>query len=216
MNPEEIAALRKEYINKPMELESLEKDPFELFFTWFKESRDAAELEPNAMALATADSAGKPSLRMVLLKGLEDGGFYFYTNYESRKGKELDTNPNAALLFWWQTIERQVRIEGVVSKAAEDISDRYFDSRPVGSQIGAIVSPQSRPISGYEALSDRFEAVQTAYMANERLERPKHWGGYLLIPHAFEFWQGRENRLHDRFRFELDAGGIWVINRLAP
>jgi len=216
MSEEEIAALRKEYINRPMELADLEKDPFELFFTWFKEARDAAELEPNAMALSTVDMHGHPSVRMVLLKGLEDKGFYFYTNYESRKGRELEHNPNAALLFWWQTIERQVRIEGEAIKVDPDTSDKYFKSRPIGSQIGAIVSPQSKPIKGYDELASGFEHVQQMYMINESLERPAHWGGYKLIPRAFEFWQGRENRLHDRFRFELMESDDWQIDRLAP
>jgi pyridoxamine 5'-phosphate oxidase len=211
-----ITELRRHYQNEALDLEHLDKNPFLQFKDWFDAAVKALEIEPNAMALATADKSAIPSLRMVLLKGIEHEAFIFYTNYQSRKGLELDANPHAALLFWWQTLERQVRIEGVVERVPEEMSDEYFASRPLGSQIGSIVSPQSRPISDYTELADGFEQVQKEYMINQQLARPKHWGGYMLIPQAIEFWQGRENRLHDRFRYEKSNDGTWKIDRLAP
>ncbi len=211
-----ITELRRHYQNEPLDREHLDKSPFVQFKTWFDAAVKAIEIEPNAMALATVDNAAIPSLRMVLLKGMENESFVFYTNYQSRKGQELSENPNAALLFWWQTLERQVRIEGIVEKLPEAKSDEYFSSRPLGSQIGAIVSPQSRPIKDYTELAEGFEHVQNEYITTQQLTRPKHWGGYRLIPQAFEFWQGRENRLHDRFRYIKSNDETWDIDRLAP
>jgi pyridoxamine 5'-phosphate oxidase len=208
--------LRRHYQNEPFDESHLESEPILQFKKWFEEAAKAEEIEPNAMALATVSKNGAPSLRMVLLKGLEESGLVFYTNYESRKGRELADNPNAALLFWWQTLERQVRIEGTIEKVSPEISDAYFQSRPGGSQIGAIVSPQSRPIHHNEEIGRKFAQIQHAVDQGAVLHRPGHWGGYVLKPVAFEFWQGRENRLHDRFRFELQDSGFWTYMRLAP
>jgi pyridoxamine 5'-phosphate oxidase len=211
-----ITELRRHYQNEPLDIDHLDKSPFNQFRIWFEAAVKAMEVEPNAMALATANIDAIPSLRMVLLKGVEDESFVFYTNYQSRKGQELSENPHAALLFWWQTLERQVRIEGKVEKLPESKSDEYFSSRPLGSQMGAIVSPQSRPIKDYTELAEGFEQIQNEYMISQQLTRPEHWGGYMLVPHAFEFWQGRENRLHDRFRYIKSNEGMWDIDRLAP
>ena len=216
MDAIKLADLRRHYQNEPLDIQHLEPDPFLQFTRWFEAAAKAEELEPNAMALATSDLEGRPSLRMVLLKGVEGGRMIFYTNYKSRKGRELENNPHAALLFWWQTLERQVRIEGVVHRAPATMSDQYFESRPLGSQMGAIVSPQSMVIPDYAALEQGFEDVQQQFQERQQLTRPEHWGGYMLNPTAFEFWQGRENRLHDRFRFERDESHQWKISRLAP
>jgi pyridoxamine 5'-phosphate oxidase len=216
MDSIKLADLRRHYQNEPLDLHHLEPDPFLQFTRWFEAAAKAEEVEPNAMALATADADGRPSLRMVLLKGMESGGMVFYTNYLSRKGHDLEQNPHAALLFWWQTLERQVRIEGVIHRVDPTVSDAYFQSRPIGSQMGAIVSPQSKPISDYSELANGFEKVQAEYQEKQHLSRPDHWGGYVLKPTCFEFWQGRENRLHDRFRFAMGEDRQWHIQRLAP
>ena len=189
------------------------RDPFEQFDRWFAEAQQAGFREPNAMALATADAAGKPSLRTVLLRGWDRRGFCFYTNYESRKGRELEANPNAALLFYWDQLERQVRLEGRIARLSAEDSDAYFSSRPRGHRLGAWVSEQSSSIPNREALEARMREVEARFP--HEVPRPPHWGGYRLTPARFEFWQGRPNRLHDRLAFSAD-GARWIRERLAP
>lgn len=215
MSKKEISELRKEYASRILTEAEVNPDPFVQFDLWFKEAAEALEIEPNAMALATADKSGKPANRMVLLKGIEDGGFCFFTNYLSRKGKQLSDNPFAALLFWWSTLERQVRIEGKIEVLDPGKSDNYFKSRPIGSQVGAIASPQSEIIESRADMEARFATEWEMYQETSIVERPEYWGGYVLIPDLFEFWQGRPNRLHDRIQFKLNEGGEWVMNRLA-
>ncbi len=210
-----INQLRREYSSRTLDLADLDRDPLRQFDLWFREASEAGEYEPNAMSLATASADGLPSVRMVLLKGVEEGGFYFYTNYLSRKGQELADNPRAALLFWWQTLERQVRIEGVVTKAEELRSDGYFDSRPEGSRLGAVSSPQSAEVPDRAWLEKALNEAAVSYETSGHIGRPAHWGGYVLTPHRIEFWQGRPNRLHDRMVY-LQENGSWRIARLAP
>jgi pyridoxamine 5'-phosphate oxidase len=179
---------------------------------------DVLELDvplANAMTLATADATGQPSARIVLLKGFDERGLVFFSNYGSRKGRELENNPKAALLFWWQPLQRQIRIEGVVERTDKDESDAYFMSRPRASNLSAMGSPQSQVIPGREWLEERV-AELGAYWADKELVRPEGWGGYRLVPRTFEFWQGRADRLHDRLCYSLDQSGRWCIDRLAP
>ena len=166
------------------------------------------------MTLATTDSEGQPSARIVLLKSFDDRGFVFYTNYNSRKGRDLADNPRACLLFYWSPLWRQVRVEGTIEKVSEAESDEYFHSRPLGSKIGAWASDQSQPVSGRAQLEKRFEEFGWKFADN--VPRPPHWGGYRVRPSEIEFWQGRENRLHDRLRYKLQKDGTWLIERLAP
>lgn len=201
--------------DKLMESEA-EQDPFRQFAKWFKTAIEAKIPEPNAMVLATSTANGRPSARVVLLKEVESEGFVFYTNYESRKGRELAENPHAALVFNWLELHRQVRVEGLVEKVSGDTSTEYFQSRPKGSQIGAWASPQSQMISRRELLEENVRELEATYASTEKLPRPEHWGGYRLVPHAVEFWQGRSSRLHDRLLYSLKEGGSWEIVRLAP
>ena len=166
------------------------------------------------MTLATADKEGQPTARIVLLKSFDDQGFVFYTNYDSRKGHELAENPRVCLLFYWSPLWRQVRIEGSVAKVSEAESDEYFNSRPIGSKLGAWASDQSQPVESREQLEKRFEEFSSRFADN--VPRPPHWGGYRVKPVVVEFWQGRDNRLHDRLRYNLQPGGSWIIERLAP
>ena len=199
-------------------LDRVELCPFEQFESWLEDAFDTDEIiEPNAMTLCTIDSCtedskSKPSARIVLLRGFSESGFEFYTNYNSRKGKEIASNNNAALCFYWDKLERQVRIEGKVSKLSESKSDEYFNSRPRGSKISAIISEQSQEIASKENLENKFNELE---LNKEELERPKHWGGYILSPNKIEFWQGRPNRLHDRFVYILNEDQ-WKIKRLNP
>jgi pyridoxamine 5'-phosphate oxidase len=208
-----VADMRQSY-EKNFLIESQAGDgPFDLFTRWFDEAVAAQVPEPNAMTLATVDASGQPSARIVLIKGYDQDGFVFYTNYESRKGQELLAEPRAALLFFWQPLERQIRIEGTIAKIDGATSDAYYRSRPLSSRIGAWASPQSQPITR-EALEARTAEFGERY--GDDPPRPPHWGGYRLRPEAFEFWQGRRSRLHDRLRFHRDEQSQWSLDRLAP
>lgn len=189
-------------------------DPFELFSTWYKEAEESGLVHPEAMALATATPDGRPSSRIVLLKEVDDGGFVFYTNYESRKGQELEANPQASLAFHWAVLERQVRVEGSVERVSREQSADYFHSRPRGSQIGAWASQQSRPLDERTTLEERV-AHFTKKFEGDEVPLPDFWGGFRIRPRRIEFWQGRTSRLHDRLVFETD-GGSWTTHRLYP
>ncbi len=216
ITPAELAALRKNYARETLSEQDVRHDPISQFDAWFNEALDSQLPEPNAMTLATVNALGQPSARVVLLKGIDHQGFVFYTNYESRKGQDLEANPRAALLFAWLELERQVRIEGAVEKVSEEESRAYFQSRPVGSQIGAWASPQSRPVSGREVLENTVAQLQQEYAGALMLPLPSFWGGYRLRPERIEFWQGRESRLHDRILYTREDSGHWRIERLAP
>lgn len=210
-----FADLRKEYMQRGLDEGDMDADPIRQFQTWFDAARAASPFEPNAMALATVGADGRPSVRMVLLKGLDERGFVFYTNYESRKGRELEDTPWAALDFFWPEMERQVRVEGNIERVTAEESDNYFRSRPVGSQLGATASHQSEIISGRDVLERRVAELGEQYRDQE-IPRPEYWGGYRVVPDFIEFWQGRLNRLHDRLRYRLSADGSWKIERLSP
>ncbi len=208
-----IADLRKDYTQAG--LEQGHPSPFKQFELWFNQALAADLLEPNAMTLATVTSEGKPDARIVLLKGFDTQGFVFYTNYRSQKGQELAANPHAALVFLWGDLERQVRVVGRVEKATDLEADTYFQSRPLGSRLGAWASTQSEVIPSREVLEARMKALEAEYQGRE-IPRPDHWGGFRVVPTEIEFWQGRPSRLHDRLRYRLQDGGVWVIDRLAP
>jgi pyridoxamine 5'-phosphate oxidase len=210
-----IADLREDYRLKSLDFTDVTTHPFSQFETWFQEAITAQILEPNAMILATV-ADGKPSARVVLLKGLTSEGFVFFTNYTSRKGVELAENPNAALCFNWLDLQRQIRIEGVVEKISEEESDAYFNSRPFSSRIGAWASPQSQIIPNRSILEENVVKLTQKYENTEGVPRPEHWGGYILFPTLIEFWQGRSSRLHDRIRYDKTEKGDWEMVRLAP
>jgi pyridoxamine 5'-phosphate oxidase len=210
----EVADLRREYQMSRLDEASSDADPFRQFERWFEEAVRAGLPEPNAMGLATAEG-GRPSLRIVLLKGFDERGFVFYTNYLSRKGRELDANPMAALTFFWAELERQLRIEGRVERVSAEESDAYFQSRDRGSRVGAWASPQSELIGSREVLEARAAEAQARFEGQELVPRPPHWGGFRVLPDYFEFWQGRPSRLHDRLAYTPAAGG-WQRARLAP
>ncbi|MCC6283278.1 MAG: pyridoxamine 5'-phosphate oxidase [Saprospiraceae bacterium] len=213
--PLDLSMLRKNYALEALSEIDVHHDPLAQFDHWFREAMEAQMPEPNAMTLATADAEGRPSARIVLLKGIDHQGFVFFTNYESRKGRELAENPQAALLFNWLELERQIRIEGRVERIDAQASEAYFQSRPKGSQIGAWTSPQSQVIPGREVLLDKQKDLETQYAAAEVLPLPPFWGGYRLLPEVLEFWQGRPSRLHDRIRY-VHVEDRWKIERLAP
>jgi pyridoxamine 5'-phosphate oxidase len=208
-----IADLRKDYALKRLDETDVDADPFTQFHAWLAESIEAQVPEPTAMTLATADEQGSPSARIMLLKALDGRGFVFYTNYESRKGRQLAARPRAALTFFWKELERQVRIEGGIEKVSSAEADEYFASRPLGSRIGAWASTQSAEIASRQWLESRVKAAQAQY--GDSPPRPPHWGGYRVVPEWLEFWQGRQSRLHDRIAYRREAGG-WKIARLSP
>jgi pyridoxamine 5'-phosphate oxidase len=209
-----LAELRKEYTKGGLNERDLRPNPFEQFQLWLDQAIAAELKEPNAMCLATADADGFPSARMVLLKGVDERGFTFYTNYESRKGEELEENPHAALVFYWAELERQVRIAGAVEKVTREETEAYFATRPRESQLGAWVSEQSAVISGRKTLEEQTVALEKWYEGLE-IPAPPNWGGYRVKPDEIEFWQGRPGRLHDRLRYGLEEGK-WLVERLAP
>lgn len=211
-----IADMRQSYRSQPFDVRDVDKNPFTQFKKWFENAVAVNILEPNAMTLATANAKGQPSARVVLLKGYDEQGFTFYTNYNSQKGHDISVNPNVALVFAWLPLARQIRIEGRAAKIAPHLSDAYFQSRPKKSQIGAWASPQSQVITSRQVLEDNFQQLSQQYAHVEKLERPPHWGGYRVVPHLVEFWQGRPSRLHDRIGYRLENNGNWNIERLAP
>ncbi|NEQ80001.1 MAG: pyridoxamine 5'-phosphate oxidase [Moorea sp. SIO2I5] len=210
-----VADLRKEYTLKGLSETDVHPNPFEQFKIWFDQAVAAELPEPNAMTIATATPDGKPSARMVLLKGYDQRGFVFYTNYESNKGQQLIENPWAAITFWWAELERQLRIEGRVEKLTAAESDDYFNSRPKDSQLGAWVSDQSQVIPSREVLEQQLQQLKQDY-ENKEVPRPPHWGGFRVIPSEIEFWQGRPSRLHDRLLYNRGEDGDWVLKRLSP
>ncbi|MGL4464254.1 MAG: pyridoxamine 5'-phosphate oxidase [Planctomycetia bacterium] len=210
-----IADLRKEYTQSGLTEAELDADPFRQFDRWFREAAAAGVDEPNAMTLATADAAGRPSARIVLLKHYDPRGFVFFTNYDSRKGGELEANPHAALVFFWPSLERQIRIVGSVEKTSAAESDEYFHQRPLDSQLGAWSSRQSSTLVGRAELESSWAAAKERY-AGGVVPLPPFWGGYRLAPTELEFWQGRPSRLHDRLRYARRDDGGWSIDRLSP
>jgi len=210
-----LAEIRKEYSKATLDFTNVATDPIHQFTKWFDEAINAKVLEPNAMSLATVSNDNRPSCRIVLLKGIEENKFLFYTNYQSHKGKELENNPVCALTFFWPELERQVRIEGVAGRVGENQSMEYFQSRPLGAQVSAWASPQSSIIENRTILEERVKQIEKRFEGNKVLPRPHQWGGYAVEPHMIEFWQGRENRLHDRLEY-VRVEGSWKIHRLAP
>lgn len=208
-----VADLRKEYTRSGLLESDAAPDPIDQFRRWFEEALSADLHEPNAMTIATATRDGRPSARVVLLKGFNERGFVFHTNYEGRKGQELEANPNCALTFYWGELERQVRIEGRATRVPDEESDAYFASRPRGSQLGAWASEQSRPVEDRTELERRLKELEEEYEGRE-IPRPSFWGGFRVEPERMEFWQGRENRLHDRLLYSESGGGAWKIHRL--
>ncbi|MEO1050670.1 MAG: pyridoxamine 5'-phosphate oxidase [Bacteroidota bacterium] len=210
-----LADIRKEYSLESLDIDDVKASPIEQFQLWFDEAIKAEVIEPTAMNLATVNEKGRPSSRIVLLKGIEKDAFVFYTNYQSRKGSDLLKNNFGALTFFWPELERQIRIEGVVDRVDESESTAYFQSRPRGSQVGAWASPQSAAIASREILEERVKSIEEKHQGEEVLPRPKQWGGYAVSPYMIEFWQGRESRLHDRIVY-IQEESDWKILRLAP
>lgn len=215
---EHLENLRQDYSLMSLDEKEVFENPIRQFQKWFKEAQEAGEIEPNIVIVATATTKGVPSARVLLLKGVDDAGFRFYTNYNSNKGQELEENPNVSMVFIWQSVQRQVRIQGLAEKLPEAISTTYFQSRPKDSQIGAWASPQSKVIKDRAILEKAVEKLTEQYANEEVLPKPKEWGGYLVKPYQIEFWQGRSNRLHDRLRYTITELNPkkWTIERLAP
>ena len=211
---DDLAHLRKMFSLRPLDELGVDLNPFEQFRQWFEEAMKAELHEPTAMVLATATPDGKPSARVVLLKGFDERGLSFYTNYEGRKSAELSANPQAALLFFWGELERQIRIEGAVERTSKEESEEYFKTRPLDSRLSAWASKQSSVIPSRSFLEHKMSDLKSRY-GNREVPLPPFWGGFRLRPQVFEFWQGRENRLHDRVRYMLH-GGVWQIERLSP
>jgi pyridoxamine 5'-phosphate oxidase len=214
MPKRDLSHLREVYQLGTLELENCHEDPFVQFDRWFHQALDAAIFEPNAMTLATANRSGQPSARIVLLKNFSHEGFIFYTNYESKKGQEMAVNDQVSLLFWWREHQRQVRIDGTVSKIGREEASIYFHIRPVGSQIAASISPQSHVIPDRNFLDEKIKSMEEQYRDAE-IPLPQNWGGYIVKPFLFEFWQGRTNRLHDRIEYIFENNS-WNKHRLAP
>jgi pyridoxamine 5'-phosphate oxidase len=210
-----LEELRADYRLEELDEARCETNPFTQFQKWFMEAQAAELKEPNAMSLATATFAGKPSNRIVLLKEMGEDGFVFYTSYTSRKGLELETNPNCAATFFWAELERQVRIEGRAERVSQEKSEAYFRTRPKGSQLGAAISNQSAVLNSRQPLIDRLAVLEKQYADTNQVPMPSYWGGYRIIPNSIEFWQGRPNRLHDRLLYLRD-GETWRIERLSP
>ncbi len=208
--------IRREYALKGLDREDLLDSPVALFQRWFQDALDAKVHEPNAMTLATVQSDGRPAARIVLLKGLDERGFCFFTNYDSDKGLQLSERPVASLVFFWPEMERQVRVEGPVGRVSTEESEDYFHKRPRGAQIGAWASDQSRVIPDRAWLEGRMKELEKRFENEEVIPLPEHWGGFRVTPEKIEFWQGRPNRLHDRFRYSLDESQEWRIERLSP
>ncbi len=207
--------LNKQYGLYELDEKDLSSDPIIQFDLWYEDAVKADLIHPNAFTLATSTNDGKPSSRVLLLKGFDEKGFIFYTNSQSKKGDDLSNNPFAAISFWWGKLERQVRVEGQIEIVSSDEADEYFSSRPRGSQIGAWASDQSSVIESRDILDNRFKEFEDKYK-DMSIPRPPYWNGYRLIPNSIEFWQGRDNRLHDRIRYNLQPGGKWIRERLAP
>jgi pyridoxamine 5'-phosphate oxidase len=212
MNP---ADLRREYASQSLLETEVAKNPIEQFERWWLQANETEIVEANAMTLATASTDGMPSARIVLLKGYDNSGFVFFTNYNSYKSLQLLENPKACLVFFWKELERQVRITGLVEKISDEENDAYFNSRPVGSRVGAHASPQSQVIESREWLDENYKQLASTLDA-DNIKRPVHWGGYRVKPVIIEFWQGRPSRLHDRLQYSLEDSGVWKIERLAP
>jgi pyridoxamine 5'-phosphate oxidase len=204
-----------DHISRGLHRRDLDSDPIKQFSNWFTAAIEAGIRDVSAMSLATATADGRPSVRIVLLKGFDHDGFVFFTNYESEKGRQLEANPYAALAFYWIEVDRQIRISGNAEKTSREESERYFHSRPIGSQLGAWASHQSQVLDARRILDARM-AQMTERFADKPIPLPPHWGGYRVKPETMEFWQGRANRLHDRFRYSRQPKGSWVIDRLAP
>jgi pyridoxamine 5'-phosphate oxidase len=215
MDNQELQNLRQDYSAATLTEKEVKQDPINQFDKWFNDAVAAAVLEPNAMTLATATHNGLPSARIVLLKGFNKEGFMFYTNYLSRKGKEMAKNPMASVVFFWPELERQVRIEGTIEKLSREQSEEYFHSRPKASQLGAVVSAQSQEIVGRKVLEEKMAELEKEYEDKE-VPKPSYWGGYIIKPRLVEFWQGRRSRLHDRIVYKKIDNKNWKIVRLAP
>jgi len=216
MDAIDLAGLRREYETQGLRRAELHHDPIEQFATWFSTALNSALPDANAISLATATPGGKPSVRVVLLKGFDQRGFVFFTNYESDKGRELASNPQAAFVVYWVQLERQIRVAGRVEKTSRKESETYFHARPRGSQLGAWVSRQSEVIDARRILDARLAEMTERFAGSNEIELPPHWGGYRIVPETMEFWQGRANRLHDRFRYTRQNDAPWLIERLAP
>jgi pyridoxamine 5'-phosphate oxidase len=210
-----LSDLRRDYTLAGLTEADLDPDPIAQFRAWFDEAQVARGAEPNAMSVATVDVEGRPSVRTVLLKGLDERGFVFFTNYGSAKGRALTENPRAELLFYWAELERQVRIAGRVEQTSRAETEAYFRSRPIGNQIGALVSPQSQVIPNRDVLEQRYIELERQYESGD-VPLPDHWGGYRVVPETIEFWQGRKSRLHDRLRYRREGSDAWLVERLAP
>ncbi|MGI9158093.1 MAG: pyridoxamine 5'-phosphate oxidase [Marmoricola sp.] len=217
MGTEDLRSLRHEYADHGLAESEMSVDPVTMFRRWMGDAIDAGIGEANAMVVSTVSAEGRPSSRMVLLKGVRDDGFVFYSNYDSAKGRELAANPACALLLPWHDLERQVRVDGVTSRLTTEQSQAYFSSRPRGSQLGAWASPQSQPVASRAELDAQYGVVEKRFADTEVIEVPPYWGGYLVEPHSVEFWQGRRGRMHDRLVYRRSENGPgWVVQRLAP